>query len=453
LNNHKVTLSFRPATQSDEQTLASFYPSGEVSDISQFPTTIPSYLINVVPEIAVDGTVTMTSAAMPLGENVTLVFQLKRVGQSVDTKSYDVPAGSYLSIGVVSENVSPSKVTALRSKIDDTRAILGSGDRVAIGALTRDDLLGDLFYSGVLAYFGQYIAIGDVARRAINSQHGLGAGFGSYGYEPYVDSFFGIPRRISAGGVAYNIWIGGLFASNDGDRNNQRDLTFQMGVLSSVLEHAVPEQMFTRPQSPVDGVSAVKALSIAMTSGQKIFTITQQNQAQVLPQLRQDSLTMSEIRSALSVGKSVIAHVDQIEVPGWRGAGYILYDPDTGNGAFKISGGLNGGQYAGDNIKDLFQGTIDFFGLLYELIGLKLASWAAELADLTLTLLDAWTNCSAFWAKWLTFFTIAFTVVGILSSIAIGIAFGAFWGIILGFVFSYILVDMYIELVIERRCG
>ena len=57
----------------------------------------------------------------------------------------------------------------------------------------------------------------------------------------------------------------------------------------------------------------------------------------------QNELTKTEIRSALAVGKEVIVHTDPISVPGWSGAGYVIFDPDTGAGAWKIGGGLNGG--------------------------------------------------------------------------------------------------------------
>jgi len=42
------------------------------------------------------------------------------------------------------------------------------------------------------------------------------------------------------------------------------------------------------------------------------------------------------------VGKEVITHTDDVTVPGWSGAGYIIVDPSTGDGAFKIGGGQNG---------------------------------------------------------------------------------------------------------------
>ncbi len=52
---------------------------------------------------------------------------------------------------------------------------------------------------------------------------------------------------------------------------------------------------------------------------------------------------MEEIASALAVGKEVITHTDPVSVPGWSGAGYIILDPDTGDGAYKIGGGADGG--------------------------------------------------------------------------------------------------------------
>jgi hypothetical protein len=39
----------------------------------------------------------------------------------------------------------------------------------------------------------------------------------------------------------------------------------------------------------------------------------------------------------------VITHTDPISVPGWQGAGYVITDMETGAGAWKIGGGLNGG--------------------------------------------------------------------------------------------------------------
>jgi len=52
---------------------------------------------------------------------------------------------------------------------------------------------------------------------------------------------------------------------------------------------------------------------------------------------------MSEIEQAINQGKEVITHTDAVSVPGYSGAGYIILDPITGDGAYKIAGGENGG--------------------------------------------------------------------------------------------------------------
>jgi len=347
VNNHKLTLSFRPATAADEQTLLSLLPEGEITDPSQLPSSIPSYLVNVVPQFALDGEVVQEGDAMRLGEDFTIVFQPRRIGQPVDTKTYTVPAGSYLSLAAMSGSVSQQILQDLDIRLGQTRSTLQSGDASLIGTLTREDVMGDMFYASTLGYFGQYLAIGQMAALGQNAHHELGVGFGSVGYEPSVDTFFGFPRAITPGGTGVNVWVGAINEMGDGIRDRKANFSFQMGMLSSVLEHAVLEQMFSTPDSYAEGVSAVKALQLAQHQGQRIYHITKANQATTLPNIHQDSLTMTEIQQGLHAGKEVIVHTNPISVPGFTGAGYIIFDPSNGSGAYKITGGSNGGFFSG----------------------------------------------------------------------------------------------------------
>lgn len=50
-----------------------------------------------------------------------------------------------------------------------------------------------------------------------------------------------------------------------------------------------------------------------------------------------------EIQNAVAAGYRVITSEGSISHAGWIGNGYILQDKDTGSGAYKISGGQNGG--------------------------------------------------------------------------------------------------------------
>lgn len=347
LNNHKVTLSFKPATAADEQVLASLLPPGPITDPNQLPSSIPSYLISVIPELAVDGQVVGQGSSMRLGEDLIFYYGIERVnGQGSHTYTYPVIAGSYLGVAVAGGSVSPITLNNLKTRLTQTQAKLQSGDISLIGTLNREDILGDMFHSGTLGYFGEYLSLAHVASQPQQARHQLPYGYGTFGYEPNVNTLFGFPRAITPGGIGVNVRLGWVAHALDGDTTKQPSLGLQTGMLSSALEHSVPEKMFSTPTQPAQGVSAVKALQIASSQGQRIYHITPQNQVQVLPNLHLDGLAMSEITQALATGKEVIAHTDRISVPGWTGEGYILFDPTTGSGSYKITGGTNGSYLA-----------------------------------------------------------------------------------------------------------
>jgi len=176
---------------------------------------------------------------------------------------------------------------------------------------------------------------------------------------------------------------------------DKKNYLLQIGILSSALEHAVPEQLFSAdPTNPPDAISAVKALSKANAQGQRIYHITPANQGTALPNIHHDLDIMAEIRNALNVGKEVITHTDAVTVPGWSGAGYIIIDPQTGDGAYKISGGLNGGflstiedklfQLIG-LLKDILNSFVDNFGgVIAKTITAAISSIEAVITFITL---------------------------------------------------------------------
>jgi hypothetical protein len=344
LNNRKVTLSFRPATEEDEAVLDALLPEGDISDLSELPTGIPAYLINVIPELKVDGETSLSGAPMPLGEELPFSYSVTDPVHGTRHYPNQVTAGTFLAVGVIGGGVAADGVAGAAERLRETAEILASEDPDRIGDLTREDLLGDLFYAGLLSYFGQYQAVGQLMARAGGSHFQLTTAAGTFGYVPTVTYLFGIPSSIKHGGVVMDLDRVAIISSTDGEgREARAALNFQLGALASALEHAVPEQLFLPEGSGGEGVSAVRALQKAIAAGQRVYHITPANQADVLPHIRQNPLTMSEIRSSLAVGREVIVHTDPITVPGWRGAGYVIFDPQMGAGAWKIGGGANGG--------------------------------------------------------------------------------------------------------------
>ena len=94
-----------------------------------------------------------------------------------------------------------------------------------------------------------------------------------------------------------------------------------------------------------EGISAVKAIAIAQSEGQKIYTINKQNAQTALAKLPIGGEVGSEIRNAVNAGKEVTVHEKSINKHGWKGFGYIVIDPETGAGAYIIEGSGNGGGY------------------------------------------------------------------------------------------------------------
>lgn len=344
LNSRQVTLSFRPAAQADEDTLRALLPEGQITDISQLPASIPAYLIRVVPELKVDGAVLMSGGSTTLGTDVDFVFSPTFVSTGIQPFSYKVSAGSYLAVAVMSGSINPAQLERTKQSLQVTQAVLAAGNPAAITALTRERFFGDMFHGGLLGYYAQYSALGFLYGLVEGGHHGLAAGVGSFGYEPEVDSFFGVPRRLLGGGATMNIPIVNVVSKDRPGSAGKSEFTLKLGALSSVLEHAVPEQMFGSG-SQGEGISAMKALQKAVAAGQRIYQVTSSNQSTVLPLIHHDAQTMEEIRVAIAAGRTVITHGSAVGVPGWFGAGYIAVDTETGAAAWKISGGANGSFY------------------------------------------------------------------------------------------------------------
>jgi len=156
------------------------------------------------------------------------------------------------------------------------------------------------------------------------------------------------------------------------------------GQYMSALEHAVPERFFNDPSqcnlegtttpNPAlpacpQGVSAVKALGIAASLGQRIYTITPEvyanNPGIVASQLAaHGQSTREKVQQALDAGFEVSIHQAPITVSGWSGAGFTLIDPNTGAGGYLIDGGTNGGilLLLGTFVSALICVTAMFFG-------------------------------------------------------------------------------------------
>ena len=342
LNNNQIILSFLPSSPTDQEALQAMLPSGSINDFSQLPSALSAYLVNVTPQLEVDGTVVASGNAMPLGQELTFLFTPNFAGRNSVPNQYNVVAGSYLDIAAVAGNVAGNRLSSVGQEVTQTGSILATGSQSEINGLTRERILGDVFQAGMLGYYAQYIGLSYVSGLRQGGHNYLAGGIGTFGYEPHVNYSFGIPRTIDRGGLVMNVPIINIFGQDGGGQPARTTFALETGMLSSMLEAAVPQQLLGLSQDSGSAVSAVSAINIASASGQTVYHLTPANQNILLPLIHHNSAVMQEIGDALAGGKDVITHTDDISAGTWTGAGYIIYDPQTGDGAYKISGGQNG---------------------------------------------------------------------------------------------------------------
>ena len=122
--------------------------------------------------------------------------------------------------------------------------------------------------------------------------------------------------------------------------------------------------MFSNPENPRQGFSAVRGLELAAAQGQRIFQIDQSNVNEVMPQLNLDFEVEAEIRDSVRAGLMVVTHTNNVSVPGFTGAGYLVLDPNTLIGAYMISGGANGGNFLPEGFAALGIAAVGVIGVV-----------------------------------------------------------------------------------------
>ena len=214
--------------------------------------------------------------------------------------------------------------------------------------------VGEVYFSYV-DYYDQLIA------KASDVQWARSIGECIVGYVPKVNNIMGVPVAISDGtlyidvdtdtvGLAYNQEENIHQKTEKIVRNNANIKNFMMasGLMGSYLEgYVVGEATNTK------GVSSVSIIKESKERGINIVTLSEENKA-ILNTLSIDKTAKNEIEKALNNGKTVIVPEKSIQYYDWNGTGYITLNPETGEAAYMISGGLCGGESSQDLAMTLF---------------------------------------------------------------------------------------------------
>ncbi len=262
-----------------------------------------------------------------------------------------VLAGEYQAFALDVAGIAVRHVQTLQSTLTAMKTAL---ETQALSALSTEDVLGNLLSGTLMSYF----AINDIAAQMSASVAGVVAyRQPSYGRVTAVarpQYWFGIPHMVSFPGIEMDIdRLGGVVVSKENRRETQIAFTQESGLRQSALEHLIPEKLFTDARFPGESISAVKALMVASSQGQRLATLTQENVGRVLPLLHLDPQVAITIQEAVATGKRALVSQAPVTIGGWMGMGYIILDPETGSGAYLISGGANGGLLLGGSIAAL----------------------------------------------------------------------------------------------------
>jgi len=229
-----------------------------------------------------------------------------------------------------------------------------------------------MVYAATLSYYAQMIAQGKMATRPLKAAFEVVGSSGIIGYKPKIAKRFGLPTGLSAGGMNCDLIDAHMAGQSQGDAQRHLQANQQLGMIGSSLEHQVLEQLFATDTN-AQGFSAVKAIQLANQQGQKIYTITQENYQEIIPQLQLAPDAIADIQGAARAGLTVTTHQKRISINGYTGEGYIILK-ERGTGAYLINGGLYGGGIALIALGLFIASLAPITGLIYVVPLLVIAS-------------------------------------------------------------------------------
>ncbi|MDH4164546.1 MAG: hypothetical protein OEW15_17930 [Nitrospirota bacterium] len=340
----KITLSFSPATANDQAVIEALLPTlhadGTPIRPDELPASFPAYIINFRPELRIDGDVVQIGAASVMGKELSFNISLSEPGLDMSNIENIVKTGEYFGIAADAGRIGEKNISALKSRLESTKANLEGKN---YDNMARDVLVGDLLFSTIQSYFAALDASDEVVSKKIGVIRYRALSVGMFSVTLYTQNLFGQPMLASANGLMMDVdHLMQIVFGKDSSMDRVKQYMLTSGSMSSALEHIVPENMLSTMNSQVQGVSTIKALSIANSEGIPIYTVDKSNIESITPKLRVDSEVVSDIVNAVNAGKLVIVSKENIAVGGWSGCGYAIIDPDTGAGAYMISGGQNG---------------------------------------------------------------------------------------------------------------
>ncbi len=325
-----LSIQFQPTSAADVATLQSFLPapgaSGSIDLASLAGLRIPGYLVHLDAVLLLDGSELTRASGFTLGQEIATTEAIQRVtGDWYSTNTVNT-AGQYIAISFDLEGT-------------------GANPLNKVIAQTPENLLHETGRA-YWANLDDHLAVLTSLHTAIGVRQ---PSFGLFATNLETLYNFGIPTKVRLTGVSVDIHalLTSMVAFDD-DPNKTIQAVEQNGMIASALENQIPQAHLAAVGTHPQGVSAVSALGQAVANNQPLFQVDSSTIDAVLPLLQQSDDVVADVQNAVGNGEVVLIPQAPITLGGWTGSGYIILDPTSGSGAYRISGGLNGGSMATD---------------------------------------------------------------------------------------------------------
>ncbi len=220
LAGKRMSLNYVPATDADRNLINSY--------VQNYATSIPAYLVNLKAELKVDNAVIATGPSITMGTDQVLDLTFVSPTKS-EVETHLMIAGDYNVIGL---NIGGSK--ELLEK------------RIALGDYT--DPVSEMLYQTILGYWTEYDTIKNIKAKSyklistrlpseglssapISIKYMFGSPFSGY----YASRGLDIKRDLE------------VVSSIDGDKNNATEYNHAAGIVGSLLESSILDQLGVPP--------------------------------------------------------------------------------------------------------------------------------------------------------------------------------------------------------------
>jgi transglutaminase-like putative cysteine protease len=311
----RLSVAYRPASDADAQVINAAIDNGS--------TSLPAYLIRVVPQLKLDETVLVEGPAVTMG---TAQFWAARLTGPISASSGEVPfdhtvAGDLLVFSIDGSGIGGTAATIRRSAFTEPNAAEDL-HFAGLSFWTAHNLTDRLTADGM---GGRMVRLPSVAL--------LSAGF-----TPRY--FFGVPRQASYLGRMLDARRVTISAVAPTDQL-RKAIVMMAGIQGSQWEASAMNSVFARKERM--SMSATEYIAYATTHGVPIQVVAPDNLSTAIANLQVSADVIDDVSAAVQSGMVAILPQRDLNIRGRVGNGYIILDPQTGAGAYLIDGGLNGG--------------------------------------------------------------------------------------------------------------